>query len=225
MLKQNLTEVNNMVYLAIIAAEEMDLQEGLDDVALVTRTMNQRGFYNSLTSGIIASLSSIISDDTMYYLKNANKYLQLTLKSLNGSVASGTPTADDITALKNSSVKGLGSYIIYVLSAVGEMSEYFKDASKEELDKNSELYKDLLDNMADLKEMIDEMQIIEKYGEADYLKEFNIELGFDSDDFVNDEDLEDDIEVDAENAGGIYKWASSTNTPLDFGDFEEEEEE
>ena len=182
--------------MAILAMDTLDEMEISDETQIFDSTLRNKMFIQNIESEVLQSIFSSTSEKTMAYLKNSSYYLKDAMASLGVIASSGSLEGDvNLNTIKSDVIKGIASYVFFITALSSEFmgTEGLLDSLEDEKQEQ------IADTLNELKDMMEERDIFQRFSNLNYYEEKGLEVEMDnSDDDDTGMDIvwEDAIDVD-----------------------------
>ena len=182
--------------MAILAMDTLDEMEISDETQIFDSTLRNKMFIQNIESEVLQSIFSSTSEKTMAYLKNSSYYLKDAMASLGVIASSGSLEGDvNLNTIKSDIIKGIASYVFFITALSSEFmgTEGLLDSLEDEKQEQ------IADTLNELKDMMEERDIFQRFSNLNYYEEKGLEVEMDnSDDDDTGMDIvwEDAIDVD-----------------------------
>ncbi len=182
--------------MAILAMDTLDEMEISDETQIFDSTLRNKMFIQNIESEVLQSIFSSTSEKTMAYLKNSSYYLKDAMASLGVIASSGSLEGDvNLNTIKSDVIKGIASYVFFITALSSEFmgTEGLLDSLEDEKQEQ------IADTLNELKDMMEERDIFQRFSNLNYYEEKGLEVEMDDsddDDAGMDIVWEDAIDVD-----------------------------
>ena len=182
--------------MAILAMDTLDEMEISDETQIFDSTLRNKMFIQNIESEVLQSIFSSTSEKTMAYLKNSSYYLKDAMASLGVIASSGSLEGDvNLNTIKSDVIKGIASYVFFITALSSEFmgTEGLLNSLEDEKQEQ------IADTLNELKDMMGERDIFQRFSNLNYYEEKGLEVEMDdSDDDDTGMDIvwEDAIDVD-----------------------------
>ena len=182
--------------MAILAMDTLDEMEISDETQIFDSTLRNKMFIQNIESEVLQSIFSSTSEKTMAYLKNSSYYLKDAMASLGVIASSGSLEGDvNLNTIKSDVIRGIASYVFFITALSSEFmgTEGLLDSLEDEKQEQ------IADTLNELKDMMEERDIFQRFSNLNYYEEKGLEVEMDnSDDDDTGMDIvwEDAIDVD-----------------------------
>ena len=182
--------------MAILAMDTLDEMEISDETQIFDSTLRNKMFIQNIESEVLQSIFSSTSEKTMAYLKNSSYYLKDAMASLGVIASSGSLEGDvNLNTIKSDVIKGIASYVFFITALSSEFmgTEGLLDNLEDEKQEQ------IADTLNELKDMMEERDIFQRFSNLNYYEEKGLEVEMDDsddDDAGMDIVWEDAIDVD-----------------------------
>ena len=182
--------------MAILAMDTLDEMEISDETQIFDSTLRNKMFIQNIESEVLQSIFSSTSEKTMAYLKNSSYYLKDAMASLGVIASSGSLEGDvNLNTIKSDIIKGIASYVFFITALSSEFmgTEGLLDSLEDEKQEQ------IADTLNELKDMMEERDIFQRFSNLNYYEEKGLEVEMDDsddDDAGMDIVWEDAIDVD-----------------------------
>ena len=165
--------------MAILAMDTLDEMEISDETQIFDSTLRNKMFIQNIESEVLQSIFSSTSEKTMAYLKNSSYYLKDAMASLGIIASSGSLEGDvNLNTIKSDIIKGIASYVFFITALSSEFmgTEGLLDSLEDEKQEQ------IADTLNELKDMMEERDIFQRFSNLNYYEEKGLEVEMDNSD-------------------------------------------
>ena len=165
--------------MAILAMDTLDEMEISDETQIFDSTLRNKMFIQNIESEVLQSIFSSTSEKTMAYLKNSSYYLKDAMASLGVIASSGSLEGDvNLNTIKSDVIKGIASYVFFITALSSEFmgTEGLLDSLEDEKQEQ------IADTLNELKDMMEERDIFQRFSNLNYYEEKGLEVEMDNSD-------------------------------------------